>query len=111
MEGENEAVISDKQISFDNDAAAPFIPNDNEFQSSDDILNIGSYCFLDDDEEDDIYCVIIEVLPENKFRIIDFEENRERIVVKSSLISIKTQQQFEMDQIQILQIIIYNMEQ
>lgn len=47
-------------------------------------LNIDTYCYCND--EDDLFCVIVDVIDDGrKYKILDFNENRERIVVKSSL--------------------------
>eukprot|EP01084_Bolivina_argentea_P157703 274794_1 len=58
--------------------------------NSDTELEIGDYCYCDD--EMDHFCVILDVIHANDsvvIKIFDFEENRKRITVKSSLCKVE----------------------
>ena len=60
-----------------------------------DELEVGTYCYVDD--EDDAFCIIeSQDKKSNKYQIIDFQENREREVVASSLQRIHSTQDLEL---------------
>lgn len=67
---------------------------DNYNEVADD-LDIGTYCYCDDDDNE-AFCIIINTMDnDGKYKIIDFRENRDRVVVKSSLRRIYDEQIIE----------------
>lgn len=55
------------------------------FNKNTEKLQIGTYCYCHD-KDDEAYCVIVNIITnDEKYQIIDFQKNRERVVDKSSL--------------------------